>query len=418
MVAKITCPKSIARALNYNEQKVQKGHAECIHAGNFLQEPNELNFYDKLHQFQSLIELNTVATTNTLHISLNFDPSEKLDKKKLAQIASTYMKKIGFGDQPYLVYQHLDAGHPHLHIVTTSIQGNGKRIDTYNIGRNQSERARKEIEQSFGLVKASARKVVQVQGPTPVNVTRVKYGLSETKRSITNVLDAVLNSYKYSSLAELNAILKQYNVMADQGYKEGRIYRNRGLTYRVLDTAGNKTGVPIKASSIYSKPTLDYLEKQFARNEILKQEFKKSLKTSIDWIMIKPPKNLQAFRQALEKERISLVIRQNDNGIIYGMTYIDHNTKCVFNGSDIGKDYSAKAILEKCGVSQCISIEEKPVVSKTNKTELSVETNKARDIDMKVSQIMDAIVQPSEDYQYLPYDLKKQKKKKKRKYQQ
>jgi hypothetical protein len=33
------------------------------------------------------------------------------------------------------------------------------------------------------------------------------------------------------------------------------------------------------------------------------------------------------------------------------LTYIDHNTKCVFNGSEIGKAYSAKAILEICGVS-------------------------------------------------------------------
>jgi hypothetical protein len=65
--------------------------------------------------------------------------------------------------------------------------------------------------------------------------------------------------------------------------------------------------------------------------------------------MVKPPKSLLAFKEALQKEKINLVIRQNDNGIIYGLTYIDHNTKCVFNGSDIGKEYSAKGILEKCG---------------------------------------------------------------------
>ncbi|MGI8583448.1 MAG: relaxase/mobilization nuclease domain-containing protein [Chitinophagaceae bacterium] len=38
------------------------------------------------------------------------------------------MDKIGFAEQPYLVYQHLDAGHPHIHIVTTNIQQSGKRI--------------------------------------------------------------------------------------------------------------------------------------------------------------------------------------------------------------------------------------------------------------------------------------------------
>ncbi len=56
------------------------------------------------------------------------------------------MSKIGFGDQPYLVYQHFDARHPHIHIVTTNIKSDGSRIKTHNIGRNQSERARREIE--------------------------------------------------------------------------------------------------------------------------------------------------------------------------------------------------------------------------------------------------------------------------------
>ncbi len=44
MVAKITTPKSINRALNYNEQKVKWGKAECLYAGNFLHDANELNF--------------------------------------------------------------------------------------------------------------------------------------------------------------------------------------------------------------------------------------------------------------------------------------------------------------------------------------------------------------------------------------
>jgi hypothetical protein len=99
--------------------------------------------------------------------------------------------------------------------------GNGKRINTFNIGRNQSERKRKEIEQRFGLVKATCRNIAQVHGPAPVLPQRVKYGISETKRSITNVLDA-LNTYKYSSFAELNKLLKPYNIMAEKGLKQGR----------------------------------------------------------------------------------------------------------------------------------------------------------------------------------------------------
>lgn len=72
MVAKITVPKSIKRALNYNEQKVKEGKAECIYAHYFLKEADQLNFYEKIHRFEELIALNKRAATNTVHISLNF----------------------------------------------------------------------------------------------------------------------------------------------------------------------------------------------------------------------------------------------------------------------------------------------------------------------------------------------------------
>jgi len=60
-----------------------------------------------------------------------------------------YMEKIGFCEQPYLIYRHYDAGHPHIHIVSINIRRDGSRISLHNIGRNQSEKARKEIENEF-----------------------------------------------------------------------------------------------------------------------------------------------------------------------------------------------------------------------------------------------------------------------------
>ena len=128
MVAKITIPKSIEAALNYNEKKVQKGSAVCLHAANYLKDAKDMNFYQKLNGFERLNSLNERATTKTLHVSLNFDPSEKLAETRLLQIASDYMERIGFGNQPYLVYKHEDAGHPHIHIVSTTIKADGSRI--------------------------------------------------------------------------------------------------------------------------------------------------------------------------------------------------------------------------------------------------------------------------------------------------
>jgi hypothetical protein len=415
MVAKITVPVSIKRALNYNENKMKNGKAECIHAHNFLKDANGLNFYEKLERFQALIDLNKRATTNTIHISLNFAANEKIEKEKLSEIATTYMEKIGFGQQPYLVYHHRDAGHPHIHIVSTNIQKDGKRISLHNIGRNQSNEARKEIEKQFGLV--SAEKQSKQQPENLLHAPRVTYGKSETRRGITNVLDAVIDHYKYTSLAELNAILKLYNVIADRGKENGLIYKTRGLVYRVLDEQGNKIGVPVKASSIYSKPTLAKLESKFSENETLRQEHKKYLKTSIDWVLLKPPGNIELFRLALQKEKISLVLRENEQGIIYGITYIDHRSKCVFNGSDIGKQYSANAILEKCKQKEIPGHDEKILsaqfVIKT-KSAKSKEIESPETLSQQPSKIAEELTTPMNQSSYLPFELKRRKRKKRK----
>ncbi len=85
-----------------------------------------------------------------------------------------------------------------------------------NIGRNQSEQARKLIEEKFGLVSAEAQKKQEKYKLKPVSATKVSYGKSQTKTAVQNVLETVLNQYRFTSLAELNAVLEQYRVRAER----------------------------------------------------------------------------------------------------------------------------------------------------------------------------------------------------------
>jgi Relaxase/Mobilisation nuclease domain len=345
MVAKITSPHSIKRALNYNEKKVQSGHATCIYAGNFLKDLDKMNFYNKLQRFQDLISLNDRAQkSNTLHISLNFHPTEKLNQKALCAISNEYMEMIGFGGQPYLVYEHKDAGHPHIHIVTTNIEADGKRIDTYNIGKLKSEIARKEIEKKFRLVRVTDG--IRLEN-RKIDVKKVEYGRSETKRAITNVLDNVLKHYNFTSIASLNAILKTFNVEADAGKEGGRIRRNKGLLYHILDEKSRRIGIPIKASSMYSKPTLAYLEQLFQKNELYRSAGGEELRFKIDRELKNNPSNLEEFMKNLKQQNVDTILRQNNDGLIYGITFVDHRNSCVLNGSQLGKQYTIAALQKR-----------------------------------------------------------------------
>jgi hypothetical protein len=361
MVAIINTVANIRTTVNYNERKIKQQAAMLIHSKNFAKDTAELLFTDKLKTFEKLSSLNERTKFKSVHISLNFDPSEKLDNETLQQIADSYMKGIGFTDQPYLVYEHYDSGHPHIHIVSINIQRDGTSIKMHNIGRNQSARTRKKIEKEFRLVAADKHQK-QLPEIKPVHAQKVHYGKSATKGAITNVLNAVIPNYKYSSLPELNAILGQYNVLADRGKEGSRTYQNNGLVYRVLNENGQTTGMPIKASDIDFKPTLKLLQQKFKENEEAKQKHKLRLKNAIDYAFASWNElSLKTMTTALQNENIQIVFGKNKEDFIYDITYIDHHSKTVFNGNDLGNQYSAGQFLQRCKQTEPVHISQQEV---------------------------------------------------------
>lgn len=340
------CGKSIKGALNYNENKVREGKAECIGAVNFVGEAHHMTFHEKLARFQNLIEGNTRAKTNTLHISLNFDVGETLSQNKLSQIATAYMDKIGFGDQPYLVYQHHHAAHPHLHIVTTNIQEDGRRIGTHNLGRNQSEVARKEIEVQFGLIKAQSKRKQGLYFLEKAD--KALYGRSETKKTIDNIVGMVMRNYNCTSLIEFNTALRQFNVTADRGKEGSAMYQKNGLLYWMLDDRGNKIGVPIKASVLISQPTMKKLKSKFKANEQFRQIHKDRFTNVIDSFFHATDRPTRVnFCDHLNSYGINPVFRENKDGRVYGITFIDNRKGAVINGRDLGKQYSGQVLVKR-----------------------------------------------------------------------
>src|SRR5699024_7426489 len=139
--------------------------------------------------------------------------------------------------------------------------------------------------------------------------------------------------------------------------------------------------------------------------------------------------SLEVLSSVLNREGVATVFRQNADGLIYGITYIDHRTKCVFNGSSLGKKYSANAIQRHC--QQDTSFEQKKPFQQPENQQISQqdtarngtplvtfkgsknvgETIKIHDI----GKVLDKLMQPENPSEFLPYQLKNSKKKKKRK---
>ncbi|MEJ6980622.1 relaxase/mobilization nuclease domain-containing protein [Pedobacter sp. P351] len=415
MVAKIISGKSIRGMLQYNENKVSKSMAQLLLASGFAADVAQMSLHQKLQRFQHLTMLTDKVKTNAIHISLNLDSQDKLNNEQLQQITITYMEKIGFGDQPYLVYRHNDAAHPHLHIATTNIKSDGRRIDIHDIGRKLSEPARKELEIEFKLIRAEGRRLSNSLKIKPADLAKVDYGKSPTKRAITNIVNAVVGTYKFTSLAEMNAVLKQFNVIANRGRENTLMFQKNGLMYSIINEKGEQVGVPIKASSIYNKPTMANLERRFSQNHEKRQALKEPLKETINDVFDKYTTISKAtFISELAKQNINVVFRQNEQGFAFGITFIDNNRKTVFNGSDLGKGYAVKAITERFGISDKLIKPELKTYLKPPTPTNYLKRDESKSYLIKpeeVNLLKGFLSKPAQDFSFGAHPKKKKKKK-------
>jgi hypothetical protein len=155
-------------------------------------------------------------------------------------------------------------------------------------------------------------------------------------------------------------------------------------------------------------------------NEAARQPHKTRVKNSIDLALLKNPKHtLRSLSATLEKEGIHTAIRRNEEGIVYGVTYVDHRTKCVFNGSDLGKEYSAKGLQERCN--KIVEIKPNSLIQQKATNHSTAEnsmdegrqkTSRDQAVAVAFPKIVDDLLHPSSTPDFVPHQLKKAKKKK------
>lgn len=151
------------------------------------------------------------------------------------------------------------------------------------------------------------------------------------------------------------------------------------------------------------------------QNESQREGYKKNIKNRIDWLLLKSSHHsLQEIINLLDKEKIQAVIRQNTSGLVYGITYVDHKTGCVFNGSDLGKPYSAKGLQERCTTSASTGISRQPSEPKDQKQAALSKQNEISTISENTA-VLSSIIEPQQNTTYIPGAIKKRKKKIKRK---
>ncbi len=343
MIAKIGRSSNIYGALAYNQRKVEKDNGIILLIHKIIE---TLSGHYSVAQLAASFETYLVANRNTekptLHISLNPDPKDKVTDEQFRRIATEYMKQMGYGEQPFVVFKHTDTSRTHIHIVSVCVDADGRKIsDTFE--KRRSMNVCRGLEMEYGLIPATDKEHKQ----TNKIFRPVHYQAGDVKSQVASVVRHLPTYYKFQTLGEYNALLSLFNITAEKVEGELHSKPQSGLLYSPLNEHGQKAGHPFKASLFGKHAGLPALESQFAKCKLALKDHpgKKHVKATISKVM-QSTRDEVSFKKHLADQGINVVVRRNDTGRIYGITFIDHNTKTVWNGSRLNKELSANAFNE------------------------------------------------------------------------
>ena len=342
MVAKISSGSSIFGALAYNQTKVEELQAKVILTSRMI-EPRDGNYSIgvSMRSFEPYLAANQKTDNPILHISLNPDPKDVLTDEQLSEIAQEYMDKLGYGNQPFIVYKHEDIDRHHLHIVSVRVDENGKKLD-HNFEYRKSMEICRNIEQKYHLITADMK---EKQPETPIK--GIQYGEENLKSQIGGVIRPLVKSYYFQTMGEYKALLSLYHITVEEikGGTADKMFN--GLVYSATDDKGERIGKSFKSSLFGKTVGYEALHQRMVQSgEIIKQKQLKERTRAVVTKAMKSPLNRTDFDKQLSANNINVVFRQNDAGRIYGVTFIDQQNKCVLNGSRLGKEFSANVFNE------------------------------------------------------------------------
>lgn len=174
------------------------------------------------------------------HISLSFSAQDKdkLSNEFLVKITRKYMQKMGIANTQYIVAQHFDKEHPHIHLCFNRVDNMGKTISDKN-DRHRSVKICKELTEKYGLHIALGKEKVK------------EHRLKEPDKTKYEIYHAIKDTLsKSSNWNELKKQLTQQGIQTNFKYK-GQTDEIQGVTFTKNDYSFN--GSKVDRMFSYSK---------------------------------------------------------------------------------------------------------------------------------------------------------------------
>lgn len=129
MIVKILQKSATFKGVKYNTDKLANGKGELMKVSGFsaLQGISNLRPGDYINYLAAVSAQSSRTKFPQFHAVMSAK-GRSYSKEQLTSLAEAWLKEMGYGKQPYLLVFHKDTANNHIHMVSTRVDRNGKKI--------------------------------------------------------------------------------------------------------------------------------------------------------------------------------------------------------------------------------------------------------------------------------------------------
>lgn len=345
MIVKIEKPVSTClTALSYNEKKVIAGEADVVCYAN-LQDCTSEVLYGTFDRY----EKGAVTTVREVcfHASVNPSETDTCSEEKIVSFISGLMNELGYGQQPWIVYKHHDIEREHYHVVSVRIDKSGHKISSRQERRRATRYMESVCEQygfSMALRGRGVRSADNLSEDKDDRHRYVEVPHFDPSGSVASQLREIFSAaltYDFESPQQLGFVLETLGVRAEiVSSGKGPQFILQGLDRKGKTVTASFTEEMLQ-TPLYSNCMNAAVENRQRHHLRLRE--KERVRGLAD-AAFKYSRSEQHFKNILKNHDIDVIFSRNDEGLLYGLTFIDSRTRSVFKASELNGAVSVVSV--------------------------------------------------------------------------
>ncbi len=233
-------------------------------------------------EFNVIWDLNTSVEKAVFHISLSLTKEEHLSDEKWKKLARDYLDGMDFGKNQYVVYQHQDTPHEHIHIIANRVRYDGSTVSTW-LDYSRNDDLVHALEKEYGLITTVSSKDILRKSQSNGELRQLlTTGEESIRQNLQDLIDQTTSEFPNQTMPDFIARLKEKGVETRISLTKGEAVKGISYEFSGMAFSGTQLGKAYTFPGLQKHKGIEYNPSMFTIITETSEKLQKDLEVKSD----------------------------------------------------------------------------------------------------------------------------------------